>query len=176
MDPQTERKLLLVQRSPTDSWANHWEFPGGGADPSDLTILHTAVREVREETGLEVARFKGLAGTFEIEENGVVKARAYVFLAKLGHPVSSTTASLRPVGVDNQEQGGSIGQQAGGRNEVKEDERVSVRVVLNSEEHQAYRWVGSREEVEGLDVPPNVRGVMMDLMDALNHETKKVKM
>lgn len=112
---------------------------------------------MKEETGLEIGRFKGLAGTFEIEEDGLVKARAYVFLAKIGCSTASPD-----VGRETAERGGE-GEGEGGE----------VVVRLNPEEHQACMWLGSRQEVEGLAVPPSVKGVMMDLLDALNHTNKR---
>ncbi|MCS6774655.1 MAG: NUDIX domain-containing protein [Anaerolineae bacterium] len=45
-----EGRLLLHQRADNQ----HWALPGGGMDPGE-TIAQTCLREVREETGLEVA-------------------------------------------------------------------------------------------------------------------------
>jgi 8-oxo-dGTP diphosphatase len=36
-----------------DSWRKRWELPGGKREPGE-TARHTAVRELREETGIEV--------------------------------------------------------------------------------------------------------------------------
>ncbi|KAM3413962.1 hypothetical protein BST61_g10630 [Cercospora zeina] len=49
-------RILLVQRSETDSMPGRWEIPGGACDDDDESILHAAVRELREETGLQAAR------------------------------------------------------------------------------------------------------------------------
>lgn len=60
-------RLLLLQRAPTDTLPLKWELPGGsvdlpgssgeagGAGEGDASLVHGAVRELREETGL-VAR------------------------------------------------------------------------------------------------------------------------
>ncbi|KAJ2979557.1 hypothetical protein NQ176_g3176 [Zarea fungicola] len=55
-----DSKILLLQRAPHDSLPNRWEIPGGGADDSDSSILHSAARELWEETGLVATRFHHL--------------------------------------------------------------------------------------------------------------------
>lgn len=45
-------RLLLVQRALTP-WHGHWDIPGGFCEPDELPA-DAAVREVREETGLQV--------------------------------------------------------------------------------------------------------------------------
>lgn len=54
-----EPRVLLVQRSPTDSMPLRWEIPGGAVDAGE-TILAGAAREVREEAGLAVTRIASL--------------------------------------------------------------------------------------------------------------------
>jgi 8-oxo-dGTP pyrophosphatase MutT (NUDIX family) len=56
------QRILLVQRSAHDSNPNRWEIPGGACDPEDDSILHGAVREVFEETGLHVTAITGIVG------------------------------------------------------------------------------------------------------------------
>lgn len=49
-----EPRLLLLQRAPTDTLPLKWELPGGSVDVNtDPSVIHGAVRELREETGLE---------------------------------------------------------------------------------------------------------------------------
>ncbi|KAI0596145.1 NUDIX hydrolase domain-like protein [Biscogniauxia sp. FL1348] len=59
----TNDRVLLVQRSASDSLPGKWEVPGGMCERSDRSILHGAARELLEETGLEVAAFRGWPGT-----------------------------------------------------------------------------------------------------------------
>lgn len=49
-------EVLLIRRAehPRDPWSGHMAFPGGRVDPGDPTPLAAAVRETREEVGLEL--------------------------------------------------------------------------------------------------------------------------
>tara|TARA_R100001443_G_scaffold63864_1_gene73584 strand:+ start:403 stop:807 length:405 start_codon:yes stop_codon:yes gene_type:complete len=50
-----EDRFLIVRRSDTDWWRPlHWEIPGGKIDDTDPTANYAAIREVQEETGLEL--------------------------------------------------------------------------------------------------------------------------
>ncbi|MGD9988847.1 NUDIX hydrolase [Pseudonocardia sp.] len=51
-------QILLIHKIDNDYWA----LPGGGHDPGE-SITDTAVREVREETGIDV-QVTGLVGTY----------------------------------------------------------------------------------------------------------------
>jgi 8-oxo-dGTP diphosphatase len=55
-------KILVVRRVADDeTLAGEWELPGGGVDPGE-TIKEGAIRELYEETGLDVDT---VLGTFE---------------------------------------------------------------------------------------------------------------
>ena len=49
-------ELLLIKRSERedDPWSGHIALPGGRHDPTDATLQDTAVRETREETGVDI--------------------------------------------------------------------------------------------------------------------------
>ena len=51
---RVELELLLIKRAeaPNDPWSGHMALPGGKREPGDTSLLHTAVRETLEETGL----------------------------------------------------------------------------------------------------------------------------
>ncbi|MBK8013845.1 MAG: CoA pyrophosphatase [Deltaproteobacteria bacterium] len=51
-------ELLFIRRAehPRDPWSGHMAFPGGRMDPVDRTPLDAAVRETREELGLDLER------------------------------------------------------------------------------------------------------------------------
>jgi len=50
-------QVLIVQRASHDSMPNLWEAPGGAVDAEDVSILHGAARELREEASLVARRF-----------------------------------------------------------------------------------------------------------------------
>lgn len=53
--PKTTQLLLIKQKTclPVTN-PPFWTFPKGHAEPSDVSLQHTAIRELREETGLQV--------------------------------------------------------------------------------------------------------------------------
>ncbi|MDX1587368.1 MAG: CoA pyrophosphatase [Oleiphilaceae bacterium] len=52
-------ELLFIQRSHRegDPWSGHMAFPGGRLERWDHSSRHTAMRETREETGLDLFRY-----------------------------------------------------------------------------------------------------------------------
>jgi 8-oxo-dGTP pyrophosphatase MutT (NUDIX family) len=64
---QREVELLLIKRSERedDPWSGHIALPGGRHDPTDATLQDTAVRETREETGIDLARDGLVLGTLD---------------------------------------------------------------------------------------------------------------
>jgi 8-oxo-dGTP pyrophosphatase MutT (NUDIX family) len=62
--------VLLTQRTDTlTRHAGQVAFPGGRADPGDITLVETALRETQEETGIEPA-FVTVAGFLDAYETG----------------------------------------------------------------------------------------------------------
>lgn len=50
-------EVLFIERASRegDPWSGHMAFPGGRVDPEDESARHAAVRETREEVGLDLA-------------------------------------------------------------------------------------------------------------------------
>jgi 8-oxo-dGTP pyrophosphatase MutT (NUDIX family) len=50
-------ELLFIRRAEDsrDPWSGQMAFPGGRREPADSSLLDTAIRETREETGLDLA-------------------------------------------------------------------------------------------------------------------------
>jgi mutator protein MutT len=62
-----DRKVLLVRRKHAP-FAGLWSLPGGKAEPNE-TPRETAMRELREETGIE-AEIQGIVDKVEIASEG----------------------------------------------------------------------------------------------------------
>lgn len=60
-------EVLLIRRAEheKDPWSGHMAFPGGRFDPEDRHLLATALRETREELGLDLQRSARLLGPLE---------------------------------------------------------------------------------------------------------------
>ena len=60
-------EILLMQRAEreSDRWSGHVSMPGGNASDGDADLLATAIRETREEVGLDLARAARLLGRLD---------------------------------------------------------------------------------------------------------------
>ena len=62
-----EDEILLIRRSQRadDPWSGHMAFPGGRSEPSDADLCATAIRETREESGLDLLAPAELLGRLD---------------------------------------------------------------------------------------------------------------
>jgi 8-oxo-dGTP diphosphatase len=70
--PYPQNKILLIKRS-TPPFVGYWALPGGRVDPGE-TVEQTIVREVKEETGLDVTVVSKIG---EYHEQGVQSGFEY---------------------------------------------------------------------------------------------------
>ena len=91
-------ECLFIRRAERegDPWSGHMALPGGRHEPADPSLLHTAIRETREEVGLQLTpsqlmgRLDDLEAMASGRRTGLV-VRPFVFAM-----VASADAPLRP--------------------------------------------------------------------------------
>lgn len=73
---------ILLGRKPTNKgpYPNTWHLPGGGVDLEKETLEEAVRREVKEETGLEVAKIERIGFDEDYEPNKHGEMTHFVFL------------------------------------------------------------------------------------------------
>ena len=100
VDGPAGAEILLIKRAERagDPWSGQIAFPGGRQDPEDRDLLATAVREAREETGVELAAAERLGVLDDLVPRSVtlplVIVRPFVF-ALPRRPVLTTNAEVQ---------------------------------------------------------------------------------
>jgi 8-oxo-dGTP pyrophosphatase MutT (NUDIX family) len=93
-------EILLIKRAERtgDPWSGQIAFPGGRQDPDDRDLLGTAVRETREETGVDLAAAERLGVLDDLVPRSVtlppVIVRPFVF-ALPRRPVLTTNTEVQ---------------------------------------------------------------------------------
>jgi 8-oxo-dGTP pyrophosphatase MutT (NUDIX family) len=90
--PDEALELLMIERASYagDPWSGHIAFPGGRREPHDATLLDTALRETREETGVDILSEGRVLGALErVNPMSIVLPRLSIapFVALLTHDV-----------------------------------------------------------------------------------------
>jgi 8-oxo-dGTP pyrophosphatase MutT (NUDIX family) len=80
-----ELHIVMVLRNPGGVHGGQIAFPGGKHDPTDETMLDTALREVREELGLSVTKQDVLA-ELPMEQTRTTGYRVFPYLARISIP------------------------------------------------------------------------------------------
>ncbi|MDP9203982.1 MAG: CoA pyrophosphatase [Gemmatimonadota bacterium] len=87
-------ELLFIKRAeyPADPWSGQVAFPGGREESGDPTLADTAIRETREETGIDLVRDGTVIGTLDdlrpqTKRLPAVIVRPYVVLLKRFEPL-----------------------------------------------------------------------------------------
>ena len=90
-------KLLLVKRG-RDPWGGHWDIPGGFCDGAERQE-DAAVREVREEAGVECELGAYLGAWVDVYDDGLPTLNAYF------HATAASAETGEPDGVEVTEVG-----------------------------------------------------------------------
>jgi 8-oxo-dGTP diphosphatase len=77
-----DNKILMVRRAKGDFLAGNFELPGGGVDDGE-TITEGAIREIKEETGLNISKIITMFNGFDYSTDKKPKARQINFIAEV---------------------------------------------------------------------------------------------
>ncbi len=80
-----ELRIVMILRNPGGVHGGQIAFPGGKHDAEDETMLDTALREVREELGLNVPKHDVLA-ELPMEQTRTTGYRVFPYLARISLP------------------------------------------------------------------------------------------
>lgn len=101
------RRLWLIQRARRagDPWSGHVGFPGGRRAPDDPDLLHTSLRETREEVGLSVGPAHLLGRLHDLRTRPVRRLMVRPWVFALDHepvwrPNRDEVASVMSVELD----------------------------------------------------------------------------
>ena len=140
-----ELELLLIKRAhhEDDPWSGHMALPGGRRDGDDGDLVDTAVRETREETGLELDRAGHRLGRL-----GVVAPQS-VRLPRISiHPFVFAVPSVASASVASAEVEAVHWVSMAELTDPANRDRVEIRVEGGVREFPCYRVAG--EVVWGL--------------------------
>ncbi|PNP52886.1 hypothetical protein THARTR1_06727 [Trichoderma harzianum] len=127
-------KILLLKRAPHEPYfPNIFELPSGKVDLNDPTLKHALVREVKEETGLDITKILTQLGPMKYQTEKTVKSDA---------------------GVE-----ASVVKSAIQLNYVVSVSDGMVKLSIN--EHSESRWA-SEEELNELDITDETKAIIRE--------------
>jgi len=74
----SDGKILLLERTPDEFKGGLVELPSGEVDQGE-SVIEGLVREVKEETGLDVSKINQYLGSFDYQSSSGKKARQFNF-------------------------------------------------------------------------------------------------
>ena len=80
---EQEPKVLLIQRG-NEPYKGHWAFPGGFMD-MDETTEQCAIRELEEETGLQVSEVKQIGAYSKVDRDPRGRTITVAYLARIAN-------------------------------------------------------------------------------------------
>jgi 8-oxo-dGTP pyrophosphatase MutT (NUDIX family) len=94
----TSLEFLLIRRArhQADPWSGHMALPGGRHDRTDSSLLATAIRETREEVGIDLERSGQLLGCLSVvapRNSALPPLTILPFVFRLTRPVTPQPAS-----------------------------------------------------------------------------------
>jgi len=96
VEPSSGLEALFIKRAARagDPWSGQVAFPGGRHDPDDGDLLATAIRETREETGVELSDAERLGVLDDLYPRTPtlppVRVRPFVFALPARQPLVAT--------------------------------------------------------------------------------------
>src|SRR5580658_6035398 len=91
--------VLIGQRTDKQPLGGYWEFPGGKCDPGE-TPEDCLIREVREETGIEVEILKPWPPINYTYAHAAVRIFPFICRHKAGNPRPISTSEIRWIRTD----------------------------------------------------------------------------
>ncbi len=98
-DSEASPELLLIERARVerDPWSGHMAFPGGRWESEDGSLLDTAIRETREEIGIDLlGRGEVLGKLGVVEPESVLLPRLSILPFVFAVPMATEVFELSP--------------------------------------------------------------------------------